>query len=303
MTSRSRTRWLAGRHANVDGIPFRMPVDTAGSSAFSAGFAVDAERAGELLPGEELHPLQLRGRGLLMVTVMNYVNTTIGSYVEFSIGIACSRGRGRRSSVLPFSLVSGAGVYIYDLPVSTEISVKGGLGIWGMPKHQANLDFVVGEDTVSSQYDLDGQLVMRIDIPRPASARLPIRAAVAGYGDFRGMLAKSRMRMAGRAGSALARRAQTRLVLGEHERARALKRLCIHPVPLFTSYVPEMSGVLDDHVETWFHTYGRPPAPPATGLTAVAGLGLSQEWLAPPDRDHSERLIHDLTPRERADSW
>jgi hypothetical protein len=51
--------------------------------------------------------------------------------------------------------------------------VKGGKGIWGMPKHRANLDFRVDDRTVSSQYDLDGELAMRITIPRPRHAWLP----------------------------------------------------------------------------------------------------------------------------------
>ena len=44
---------------------------------------------------------------------------------------------------LVFQKTFGLGQYVVDLPVSTEVSVKGGKGIWGMPKHQANLDFVV----------------------------------------------------------------------------------------------------------------------------------------------------------------
>ena len=53
--------------------------------------------------------------------------------------------------------------------MSTEVSVKGGKGIWGMPKHQASLDFVVNDDAVSSHYDVDGQLVL-LRRDRPAAA-------------------------------------------------------------------------------------------------------------------------------------
>ena len=74
-------------------------------------------------------PFRLGGdRGLLIVTVVNYITTDIGNYIEFSIAIACRRGL-------------SVGQWVVDLPVSTEISVKGGKGIWGMPKHQANLAF------------------------------------------------------------------------------------------------------------------------------------------------------------------
>ena len=65
------------------------------------------------------------------------------------------------------------GQYVVDLPVSTEISVKGGKGIWGMPKHQANLDFEVTDRVVSSQYDKDGQAAVFVEIERPGGPRLP----------------------------------------------------------------------------------------------------------------------------------
>jgi len=62
-----------------------------------------------------------------------------------------------------------------------------------MPKRQASLDFVVSERTISSQYDLDGQLAMRIEIDRPRFAGLPIAGEAASYSAFRGMLMKSRL--------------------------------------------------------------------------------------------------------------
>jgi Acetoacetate decarboxylase (ADC) len=293
-----RQRWITDRYANVDGIPFRMPVGTRASPALIAGFSVDAARAGELLPSQELTPLRFRGRSLLVIAVVNYLDTVIGRYVEFCIGVLCVRSQGSLASRLSRGLLSGVGVYIYDLPVSTEISVKGGLGIWGMPKRQANLDFVVGDDTVSSQYDLDGQLVMRIDIPRPKHTRLPLRAGSFGYGSYRGMLTRSRIRMRGAAGVCVGRGSRARLAIGDHERAVALKRLDVCPAPVFTAFLPAMSGVLDDHVETWFLTADQPPEPPPVGLPDVVRLGLGQRWLAPPNRDNSDRLLRELTPGE-----
>lgn len=287
-TSR-RARRIAGRYANVDGIPFRMPVGTEGSPALLAAFGIDAERARAVLPTGELEPLRLGGRGLLVIAVVHYLDTTIGRYVEFCLGIACTRRGGPP--------LSGLGVYIYDLPVSTEISVKGGLGIWGMPKRRASLDFLVGESTVSSQYDLDGELVARVDIPRPARTILPMRVSGVGYGDFRGQLTKSHLHLRGRAGVTPGGTG-ARLLLGDHDRAGPLTLLDIDPSPRFTAFLPAMAGVLDDHVETWFLTAEAPPPPPPVGLRDVVGLGLGQEWLEPPDRDRSDRLIEQLSPRQ-----
>ena len=287
-------------YANVDGIPFTMPVRSQGSPVLFACFSIDAGAAAELLPGQVLHPCRLLRRGLLVVAVADYLDTPIGRYVEFCIGILVTKGRSRAPALAPLLVRSlfGVGVYIYDLPVSTEISVKGGLGIWGMPKRQANLDFVVAEDTVSSQYDLDGQLAMRIDIPRPAGPSLPVRATGVGYGSFRGLLAKSYVHVRGRMGLSLRRR-EARLLIGDHPRMRPLKTLDIDPRPVVTGFIPATAGVLDDHAETWFLTSDSPPGAPQLGLRDVVDVGTSQQWLAPPDRAASDRLLERLGPDER----
>ena len=48
-------RWLNGRYANVDGIPFKMPVRTQTSPAMFAAFAIDADQAAGLLPGQDFN--------------------------------------------------------------------------------------------------------------------------------------------------------------------------------------------------------------------------------------------------------
>ena len=168
-----------GTHSRVDTIPFAMPIDTKGSQAIEAIFSIDAERAAKLLPDGNVHPFRLWNRGLLMITSVNYVHTDIGKYIEFSVAIACTRGRRPAPRLLPgvFMRHFGTGQYVIDLPVSSEISVKGGKGIWGMPKHQANLDFKISKDNVSSQYELDGELVMKLTIDRPKRTWLPVYAS------------------------------------------------------------------------------------------------------------------------------
>jgi hypothetical protein len=287
-----RVRWLEGRHANVDGIPFRMPVRTETSPVLFAVFPIDAAKARTIVDCDELHPWQVRGRGLLVVAVVNYSDTTIGRYIEFCLGVLVTRGRRRAGAALPLLLRSrhGTGVYIQDLPVSTEISVKGGLGIWGMPKRQAQLDFVVSDDTVSSQYDLDDQLVARVDIPRPRRAWLPVRATGVGWGaGFRGQFTKSRFSARGKAGFNLRPR-RARLLLGDHPVAKTLADLDIGDRALLSGFMPKMNGILDDHVESWYLTASQPPKPADADLASVADLTLSEEWLRPPDRDRVDRM-------------
>jgi hypothetical protein len=274
-----------GRYALVDGIPFTLPVNSERTPALMAAFTIDADKARELIPGNEVHPFRLWKRGLLVVTVVDYQITDIGRYIEFSIAIACTHGAKPAPRLLPgiFMKHYGTGQWVFDLPVSTEISVKGGKGIWGMPKHQANLNFLIGDDAVSSQYDLDGRLAMKIEVQRPRRAWLPLKMGAANYCGFRGMLMKSYIYFQGKVGFSLFRKGAARLTLGDHPRVQALKALDIDPEPIFTAFFPATRGVLDDHFECWFLSFERPPTTRPEGFESVINLGLGQEWLPPPN--------------------
>jgi hypothetical protein len=273
-----------GRYALVDGIPFRMPVKCVNSPVLMALFTIDADKAARLIPGNRIHPFRLWKRGLLVITVINYLETNIGKYIEYSIAIACTHGARPAPPLLPaiFQNLFGLGQYVYDLPVSTEISVKGGKGIWGMPKHQANLDYIVGPDKVSSQYDLDGQFGMKIEIDRPKSAWLSMSTAAANYSAFRGMLFKSRINFSGKMGFSLLKKGSATLTIGPLPRLQPLKELDINPDPFCTLFIPEANGILDDYCESWFLTFEKPPATPPEGMESVVNLGLGEKWLAPP---------------------
>jgi hypothetical protein len=280
-----RQRRLAGRHALVDGIPFTLPVDSARTPALMAAFPVDGDGAARLLPGGELHPVRLPGgRALLMVTVVSYQVTDIGRYVEYSLALACTFGPRPAPPLLPGLLRGhyGTGQFVVDLPVSSEISVKGGKGIWGMPKHQANLDFTITSSEVTSQYDVDGQLGALIEIDRPPQTALPLDVGAANYCVFRGMVMKSSIYFRGAADVALGRRAKARLTLGDAPQVAPLRTLDIAPDPVFTAYFPDTNGVLDDHFECWFLTSDQQVGASGEGLESVIDLGLSEAWLDPP---------------------
>lgn len=284
---------LRGRHALVDGIPFTMPVESTDSSAIIAAFPIDWDKARALIPPGDVHPFRLWNRGLLVVTVVDYRKTGIGPYIEYSLAIACTKGARPAPRLLPALLMKffGAGQYVFDLPVSTEISVKGGKGIWGMPKHRANLDFVTGKEWASAQYDLDGQMVSRFDVRRPKSYWLPLSSAAVNYCVFRDMMMKSVIYFSGRAGFHLFRPDSARLLLGDHPRADIIRALDIDPKPVFAAHIPEVTGLLDDDFECWFVTFEEEPAKPISeGLEATYPLGYGRDWLPPPNRDPAFNL-------------
>jgi hypothetical protein len=279
----NRIKNYAGRYSLVDGIPFKLPVAAVNSPALMAVFPIDAEKAKQFLP-HGIHPLRLWTQSLLIVTVIDYRETTIGKYIEYSIAIACTHGEKPAPRLLPglFQRFFKAGQYVVDLPVSSEISVKGGKGIWGMPKHQGNLDFKITGTKVSSQYDLDGKLVAYVEIEPAKCTKIPVKAKASNYCSFRGMLMKSDILLDTHCGVRLLKAAKARFVIGDHPRLQALKELDIGAA-IATVYLPSITGTLDDHIESWFLDFAQLPEKAPEGFESVINLGLSEAWLAPPD--------------------
>jgi hypothetical protein len=280
-----RLKRQRGRHGLVDGIPFALPVRSFRMQALMAAFPVDTEEARKFLP-PTVSPVRLWNKTLLVITVVNYQETSIGKYIEYSVALTAAHRDSDPPRLLPLVLAGPFrfGQYVVDLPVSSEVSVKGGKGIWGMPKHQANLDFVVGDERVSSQYDKDGKRGVYVEIARPGGPRLPAAMGASNYCSFRGMLMKSDVYFRGKAELGLGRRAQGRLTIGDLPRVEPLKRLNAGERPLFTVFFPEAHGVLDDYVESWFLPYEQAPTGRPEGLESVVDLGLGEDWLPPPKR-------------------
>ncbi|WP_339723293.1 acetoacetate decarboxylase family protein [uncultured Paraglaciecola sp.] len=280
-----RIKDYTGKKALVDGIPFTLPVEAIHSPALMAIFPCDFQQAQRFLP-QGIHPLRLWKKALLVVTVIDYRETTIGKYVEYSIALACTYGEKPAPRLLPALLPSvyKTGQYVIDLPVSSEISVKGGKGIWGMPKHQASLDFKVTEDKASSQYDLDGKLVTYVEIALPKKVWFPVKVKASNYCSFRGMLMRSDIFLNNKAGFNLFSKAKARFVIGDHPRLQALKKLDIQDC-MAAVYLPSIHGILDDHIESWFLTHEALPEVTPEGLESVVDLSLSEQWLAAPNAE------------------
>lgn len=277
-----RIKQYAGRFSLVDGIPFKLPVNTSNSPALMAIFPINAEKAKQFLPSG-IHPLRLWNKALLVVTVIDYKETPIGKYIEYSIAIGCTRGAKPAPRLLPgiFMKFFNTGQYVIDLPVSSEVSVKGGKGIWGMPKHQGHLNYKIEGGIVSSQYDLDGKLVTYVEIEKPKFTGIPVITRASNYCSFRGMLMKSDILLNTKFGIRLFSRAKARFVIGDHPRLQAMKELEIEDA-IATMFLPSINGVLDDHIESWFLDYEQLPETIPEGLESIVNLSLSEEWLSPP---------------------
>lgn len=280
-----RIKRYKDKYALVDGISYVMPVSATDSPAIMVGFSCDWEKANALIPGDEVHAIRLpNGRGAFLITIINYLDTSIGKYIEYSLAIGCTHGRKPAPIILNVMMMKtyGTGQYILDLPVSSEVSVKGGKGIWGMPKHKANLDFKVDDQMITSQYEKDGQFAFRVEIDRPKSPSIKLKIGTTNYCEFRNMLMASYIYFETKAGINLFGKAKARLFIGDHPNVSMLRDIDINPDPFFTMYMPKANGILDDHFECWFMTYDDPPKEMPEGLESIIDLGLNEDWLAPP---------------------
>lgn len=289
-----RIKDYAGRYAMVDDVPFTLPIQAQNTPALMAAFFCDYEKSKALMPGNELHPFRyMNGKAVFVVTVVNYLETTIGKYIEYSIALACTHGRKPAPRMLPavFMKSYGTGQFILDLPVSSEISVKGGKGIWGMPKHKASLDFVESENRVSAQYEKDGQFAFRIEIEKPKKAGLQLNIGATNYSHFRNMLTASYIYFKAKVGFRFGKAAKGSLFIGDHPRTQFMRDLDIHPKPFFTAFMPAATGILDDYFKCWFITYDRMPERVSPeGFESVSNLSLSEDWLPPPSVTDYERF-------------
>ena len=259
-----------------------------------AAFPIYAERAAELIPGDEVHPLRISARRRAARDHRRRLPRSPTSAATSSSRSRSPAPTGARPAppLLPALLGGryGTGQFVYDLPVSTEISVKGGKGIWGMPKHQANLDFEVEPRRAASRYWLDDQVVVEVEVRRPRLGGLPLASTGVNYAAFRGMLFRSWIHIRARAAPNLPLARAARLEIADHPRVAPLKALGIGDRPLLAAFLPDVRGALDDHVEAWFLSYEKSPATTPEGLESVVGLGLSREWLPRPEpnRRHSD---------------
>ena len=127
-----------------------MPCFYYDASAVTAVFAADAAALARLLPSPALRPLRLGPRtGAIAFTAFEYRVTDIGPYNEFAISIPVQVGCGLNPPVLPllWQMLRGQlHVFVWQLPVTTEIARVGGVEVYNYPKFLADLPFERGPD-------------------------------------------------------------------------------------------------------------------------------------------------------------
>lgn len=139
----------------------------------AAMFTAPTLKLRELLPTSKLVPAEmLPGRGLLGFLAGDYRDTSIGPYREFMIAIPV-RYRPRFNPPLFPALRMAASLsleaYVWQLPLTSEVGLRAGIDIWGLPKFLAEIDFAEDADKVSCSLREEGKHILTLEMKKNAA--------------------------------------------------------------------------------------------------------------------------------------
>ena len=122
-----------------------MPILYYNSSQMTAFFWVELEKA-KPLTQDGLDVISFGGKALVALSFYEYIETSIGSYNEVGVAIACVPTGVKVPKYPLLSLLknvdkSQVGFNVIDLPVTTPAACAAGREIWGYPKFVAGIDF------------------------------------------------------------------------------------------------------------------------------------------------------------------
>ena len=129
--------------------PCLLPILYSEGSHFGVLFRVDVAAARAVIgPDASIEPWPLLGAALAAIYVWEYRSTTIGPYREVGLGIQARR-KGARPSLVRLARDMGAqdgqGIWVADLPVTSQPAFDAGVDLWGYPKYVAEIETAFAE--------------------------------------------------------------------------------------------------------------------------------------------------------------
>jgi hypothetical protein len=148
---------------DVAGQSVELPVQVRDASAGTAMFEVDAAAAAALLPTDAFEVVEVApGRAHFAVIVVDYRDNDLGSYREVGLTLFVRPRAGGPD-----------GTFILRLPVDQAFTCEAGRTIWGFPKTIEVIDLDYAPESVTCRLEMDGELVLRIRLPRGGADELP----------------------------------------------------------------------------------------------------------------------------------
>jgi hypothetical protein len=233
MTSAPTTR----QSYEIAGRTVPMPVMVRDASAGTAVFEVDAEAAQGLVPGEAFQVVESSpGRAQLVLATIDYRDNDLGDYHEVGITFFVVPRAGGDDAA--------AGTFITHLPVDQDFTCEAGRTIWGFPKTVEEITVDHGDDRVTTTLRMDGELVLRLTLPRGGDTEMPQMEMVT-YTYIDGVPHTTAFSQGGAGSQVLAGGDGVQLELGAHPLAETLRELGLPSTPVLTTWTERMQGRFD----------------------------------------------------------
>lgn len=143
-----------------------MPFLIHDGSLLTLFYRVDPEAARSVIPSG-FEPMQVLGKALVIVAAFDYRDTSVGPYGELGVGVQVKK-IGTSPSVLGWALdprkQPEQGIWVANLPVTSEAARAAGVEQWGYPKYVTKMEKRFDASGVS--FELDAEL--RISMGRGA---------------------------------------------------------------------------------------------------------------------------------------
>jgi len=201
-----------------------------------------------ILPDPRLVPAQvLPGVGAVMLTALDYKDTDLGPYKEFSLGIALNSPDFLQIPCYNFVRQALRGTfhsYIQQLPVTTEIALRGGVDLYNFPKFIARIDLDDDDGWTTCEVSEGDDLICRVKCRRVPTPRSGIIKMISSTYQFQ-QPQSCELKINANGYAMTAGRGNAELVVGEsHPVARELSGLLLSTTPIAYTYVPNMEAIL-----------------------------------------------------------
>lgn len=152
-----------------------LPIVYRKATAVFAAFPCPLRALRPLLPHPLLVPASLGfGRGVCVVAVFDYEDTSIGPYREVGLGFQVRLRSAGPMPLLPLvadRLFEDVGAWVQLLPVTTSIADKAGRAGWGLPKFVADIRIERTDDHLECEVVEAGERVLHFSAERPGPSR------------------------------------------------------------------------------------------------------------------------------------
>ena len=228
------------------GLTLKRPAFYYDNSSLTAVCTAAARKVRKLLPHPDMRLVEMvPGRCLVSFTGFEYRESDIGPYNELSIAFVVTFRKRQIPGVTLWSQMrkGSSTVYVWQLPVTTEVARSRGVEFYGYPKYLADIAFDKGKEWVSCRLAVEGEEILTLAgkvLPTPGGRR----QRVVTYSLIDGVPLVANIVTDALEFAASRDRQAAKLTLGSHAISEDLREMELSPNPILYEFSPVTESIL-----------------------------------------------------------